>query len=801
MFAAKNELFTRPSGYTISRSVRLRSSASAYFSRSLSTANTTTWTVSFWFKSGLLSSSVAFPNFFEYVETTGAGRQGGISPSDAGSTYQFSFYKYAPSTYTMRKIPAMVFRDPSAWYHAVIVWNTTVATAEDRAQIWINGTRVTNWTTNTNPAQNETWLWSIFTNSFIGAQNRNNGGSIINPWDGYLTEVNFIDGQALTPSSFGETNAVTGVWQPKKYSGTYGNNGFYLNFSDNSSNTATTIGKDYSGNGNNWTPNNISVTSGVTYDSMIDSPTVSAASSNYAVLNPVTPSSYRTLSNGNLRATGNTSTNSGMSVSSLGVSTGKIVWEETINTVSGNFPGIGCTTAILSDGNGQNMAASNTLGVYYRANGDIYKNSSSLVGSYTALSAGNVVRFELDADALTCAIYRNNTLVVTVTGLTAGTFYPANVQYNGSISDINLGQQPFANTPNSGFNALNTFNLPTPTIVNGATVMAATLYTGTSGNVTVDNSVNGVSFKPDFLWVKARSNAQGHSNIDSVRGVSKLLQVNLTNAESTLTNPPTINSNGFTSTTDIHTNGYTYVAWQWQAGQGTSSSNTNGSITSTVSVNATAGFSIVKYTTTGSNATVGHGLGVVPAMIITRDIGASDNWITWHKSFVTASNTDYLYLNTTIAKGGVGSLSLWNSTAPTSSVFSLGTYWLSSHNNIAYCFAEVAGYSAFGSYTGNGSSDGPFVFTGFRPRWVMIKRTDSANDWWIVDTSRNSYNLTNSALYPNSSSAETSNGFYDCDILSNGFKIRATNAASNASGGTYIYAAFAENPFRNALAR
>ena len=266
------------------------------------------------------------------------------------------------------------------------------------------------------------------------------------------------------------------------------------------------------------------------------------------------------------------------------------------------------------------------------------------------------------------------------------------------------------------------------------------------------------------------------------------------------------NSNGFTvqtgSTDDYYTNnsGDAYVAWQWKAGT-TSASNTNGSITSTVSVGATQGFSVVTYTGTGANATVGHGLGVAPSMIIIKARSLStEDWAVYHTSI---GNTYTLYLDRTLAQDGPNS-AWWNNTSPTSSVFSLGG---ANFNNklsatyVAYCFSAVAGYSAFGSYTGNGSTDGPFVFTNFRPRWVMIKRTDSANDWFIIDTSRNTYNVAGTALYPNSSSSETSNGFYDLDVVSNGFKVKATNAVTNASGGTYIYAAFAESPFKTSLAR
>jgi hypothetical protein len=334
-------------------------------------------------------------------------------------------------------------------------------------------------------------------------------------------------------------------------------------------------------------------------------------------------------------------------------------------------------------------------------------------------------------------------------------------------------------------------------IPDGRVAMAATTYTGTGGNQTISNAVNGVSFQPDFAWLKDRTASGNHQLFNNVVGAGTALASNLTNAEFGTGGLSAFNSNGFTGNIGSTDN---YVAWQWKAG-GTAVTNTAGSITSQVSANTTAGFSVVTYTGNEvAGATVGHGLGATPSMIIVkRRDGAAVDWAVYHASI---GATKYLTLNTTAAEGT--SSAFWNNTAPTSSVFSLYNSGATNANPrlfVAYCFAAVPGYSAFGSYTGNGSSDGVFVYLGFRPRFVMIKRTDSANDWVILDTSRNAYNLTNSALFPNSNSSETSNGFYDSDILSNGFKVRATNAVVNASGGTYIYAAFAESPFKFANAR
>jgi len=337
--------------------------------------------------------------------------------------------------------------------------------------------------------------------------------------------------------------------------------------------------------------------------------------------------------------------------------------------------------------------------------------------------------------------------------------------------------------------------------------MAATLYTGTLLSNPVSNAVNGVSFQPDWVWLKSRSAATSHKLTDSVRGVTKGLVSNSTDAETTDVQGLTaFSSGGFTvgTNTDYNNLAATYVAWQWKAG-GTAVSNTAGSITSSVSANTTAGFSVVTYTGTGANATVGHGLGVAPKMIILWPRNnAGYVQPVWHTSLGGSTDSDYLAISSTGARNYAGPLTgLWNNTAPTSSVFSIGTSVYSNTsaiNYVAYCFAPVAGYSAFGSYTGNGSADGPFVYLGFRPRWLMIKASSFAGEsWYLFDTTRNTFNVIGEALVANQSSAEFS--FVMLDVLSNGFKARTTNSLCNTSGATYIYMAFAENPFKYANAR
>ena len=318
-----------------------------------------------------------------------------------------------------------------------------------------------------------------------------------------------------------------------------------------------------------------------------------------------------------------------------------------------------------------------------------------------------------------------------------------------------------------------------------------------SGNGSTQ-SITGVGFQPDWVWVKARSGTYGTENhfvYDVIRGANVRLIPNGTTADTTdTTGLSSFDSDGFSSgsKTEVNGSGTEYVAWNWLSG-GTASSNTDGSITSSVSANTDAGFSICTWTSTGSAHTVGHGLGVAPSVIIVKTRHEANSWLVYHHKNTSAPETDYLELQSTVA---TADYPVWNDTAPTSSVFSIGT-WSgndASGTLVAYCFAEKKGYSKFGSYTGNGNADGTFVYTGFKPAFVIIKQSSAARDWIMVDNKRSTFNVVDKRLFPNNSDAE--NTSVDAlDFTSNGFKIRNTNTTVNVSGGTYIYMAFAENPF------
>jgi hypothetical protein len=323
------------------------------------------------------------------------------------------------------------------------------------------------------------------------------------------------------------------------------------------------------------------------------------------------------------------------------------------------------------------------------------------------------------------------------------------------------------------------------------------LYTGNGST----QSITGIGFQPDWSWFKVRSEVGSHRLVDAVRGNTKYLYSNATDAEETVaTNVTSFDSDGYTlGNGSINESARTYASWNWLASN-TTASNTDGNITSTVSANTTSGFSIVSYTGTGGGKTVGHGLGVAPKMFILKNRSSGDyNWSVWHGDLSTPT-TARLSINTTAAQSN--NSSYWNDGVPNSTILNLGSDAggnASGDNYIAYCFAEKQGYSKFGSYTGNGSTDGTFVYTGFKPAFVMTKRTDTTSNWHMYDSKRDVDNGVTFELRANNTDAETDVfdviAEYRADFLSNGFKVKTTQSSMNASGGSYIYMAFAENPF------
>ena len=749
-------------GYNIDRSLRFRSSASAYLNRTLGTAtNSKICTISDWVKRGRLG--YANPRLLD-------ANNGGASKNSNFNYYFNGSDKLEIGDYNdVILTSSQVFRDPSAWYHIVVAIDTTQATAANRIKVYVNGSQVTYTTGASFPSQNE--QLTVNTACAHGIAAKAAGGDY---FDGYLAEVNFIDGQALTPSSFGATDAITGVWQPKKYTGTYGTNGFYLPFSDNTS--ATTLAYDKSGNGNNWTANNISTTAGATYDSMTDVPTLtSATAANYAVWNPLDRTAA-TYSEGNLKVVSTSNAAPYNMTATIAIPmTGKFYWEITA-IVGANSPLLGIGTNRPTD-----------LISGYRTNGTYINNiaGASTSGTPSTYTTNDIIGIAYDVDAGTLSFYKNGVAQTGgISSIPAGQYLPC-VRADSASGDggyANFGQRPFSYTPPTGFKALNTFNLPDPTIKKPNQYMDVNLWAGTGATNVITNAAG---FQPDLVWAKVRTNAYNHALFDSVRGANKVIASNATDAEVTQTQGlMSFNSNGFTlgtsadSTVNNAGSGQTYVGWQWKE-------------------SATAGFDIVTYTGTGSARTISHSLGVAPKLIIVKRRDTATNWPVYD---AVDGYTKVMYLNLTnqsTADGGA----TWNA-APTSSVFSVGTSVDSNGSGgtfVAYLFAEIPGFSKFGSYTGNGSTDGPFVYCGFRPKFILLKRSSGTENWQIYDGVRSAYNVNDNQLYPNTSAAEGTGGSY-LDLVSNGFKLRNAAAGGNATAD-YIYAAFAENPMKYSLAR
>ena len=766
-------------GYQISRSLRFNSADSAYLNRTPGTAgNRKTWTWAGWVKRTDQATS---------VRTLFIG-EGGTS----NTTYARLIFSYPNKLYFgpysgWWRITNQVFRDPSAWYHVLLAVDTTQSTANDRIRLYLNGTEITEFSTLTNPTQNDDT--GINNNVFHGI-GADSGGSY---YDGYLADIHFIDGQALDPSSFGEYD-TNNVWQPIDASGlTFGTNGFHLDFADNS--TAAALGTDTSSNGNTWTVNNISVAAGVGNDSLVDTPTNYGTDTgaggevrgNYCTLNPLSKGGHP-LSNGNLNY-GISASGWDTCLSTFGMSSGKWYWEQTYISGGANcMAGFGNTQTSLAS----YPASPNSTG-YDFVNGVIYGAGAGVPAGAT-LSAGDIMGISVDVDTGEAKFYKNGVLQTTLSHGITGTLLPLVSSYDG-VGCLNFGQRPWAYAAPAGFKALCTTNLPAPTIENGSTVFDTKLYTGNGSTQTI----SGLNFSPDWVWIKSRSAATDHALYDVVRGTQARLESNRTDAEATSDSGLTaFNNDGFALSTlaQVNTSSATYVAWTWDGGTSTVT-NTSGSISSQVRANASAGFSVVTWTGNGvGGATIGHGLNVAPSMIIIKQRDQTDNWVVGH---TTQGWSSVGFLNLTNAWGVI---SYFNNQAPTSTAFYLSGSAVvngSGYQFVAYCFAPVAGYSSFGSYTGNGSVDGPFVYTGFRSRFLLIKCSNGGFSWQLLDTARSDYNQANAILLPNDSSSElTYNGV---DFLSNGFKLRGTSSNLNGSANTYVYYAAAEHPFAYARAR
>ena len=894
--------------YEVERSLRFNDGDTAYLSRTPSSAgNRKKWTFSAWIKRGVLDNTMRIfggngnaSHIFFYANNV----YWDLAPEQSGSS--------AANIVAARKL-----RDPSAWFHLVCALDTDESTANNRMRMYINGNEITEFSSRSNPSSG--YANNAINNNTlhtIGYRTSGQGNAGIG-FDGYMAEINFIDGQQYDASYFGTTDPITGQWNPKKYGGGYGSNGFYLNFSTD------TLGIDRSGNGNDFTPNNFSVAAGTGNDYMKDTPTNNFATFNSA-FETASSASY---GNGNLEFS-TSSTGQKLARSTFAHNSGK--WYAEFKLVSysfasGSYPYIGITPANKADPYGDHNTWVGYIGTAVNTAGTAYKDGSIISGGFS-YAAGDIIGMAMDVDNLLVYFYKNGTIQNSGSGYAltsdsdkgyqfAVSFYASSGTWAANLGGIGIGSNSDANghgnftySVPSGYLAECSANLPNPTILLPNKHFDTLLWTGTGAS----HTLTGLNFQPDWFWAKTRGVAYHNTLIDSVRGSDRILWSNRTNDEQTNTTFLTsFNSDGVTlgdnssGTGATNSNGHTYVGWNWNAGDtdgktytvtvvsdsgnkyrfdgfGTSavtldlaeggtyifnypsahpfrfsetadgthgggteyttgvtvlsstsvqivvaasaptlyyyctihsgmggaintnstlgSSNFDGSKQTVVKANASAGFSIISYTGDGSSgATTGHGLGVAPKIMFHKDRDSTNNWYT----ITTAvdGSADYLYLNSSTSASN-SSVSV-----PTSSLVYFTSSTESNANGrdyIMYAFSEVAGYSKIGSYTGNGSTDGTFVFTGFRPAVVILKATSFSKGWRITDSVRSPSNAIFNSLFPELNSAEytaTGSSQQGQDFLSNGFKLRNTNDRDNKNGETYIYLAFAESPFKNARAR
>ena len=898
--------------YEIERSLRFNAADGPYLENTPSShSNKKTMTFSFWFK------RVVNDNFVSIFRSFG--NSDNRHSLDFLSGGQIRLWGNYNGSVAMTVQTSQVFRDPCAWYHFVLALDTTQGTASNRVKMYVNGEQITSFSSTSYPSQDFEF----------GFNDQNAATQIGVPSDTqcnyYIAEFQEIDGSQLTPSSFGETNAVTGQWNPKKYAGSFGTNGFYLNFSDNSGTTATTLGKDSSGNGRNFTPNNFSVSAGEGNDSLEDTPTL-----NYPTLNHrdigFTTQSQMVFSNGNL----NVRAESGKWASTRGtfhVKTGKWYWEVKCVLAGGLRPFIGIiesTVRLASNQTEQsNELGPSSTGIAYQTGFPLIRGGTNTSGYDTnvpSCTTGDIVGVALDMDNKKVFFSKNGTffasqdpanssgeLVGFSTTMQNATIAPAVQVYNNtSEAAINFGQRAFDYTPPTGYEKLNSANLPDPSILLPNKHFEALLYSGNGGT----QSITGLQFQPDWVWAKRRNGSNSNVLFDAVRGATKELITNSTGAETTESTALTsFDSNGFSvgSNGGVNDGSGTYVAWNWNAGDtdgktytvtvvsdsgnkyrfdgyGTSavtldlaeggtyifnypsahpfrfsttsdgthgggseyttgvtvisstsvqivvaasaptlyyyctihsgmggaintnttlgSSNFDGSIQSTVKANTTAGFSVATWVSDGSGSptSFGHGLGVKPDFLIIMNRSASGNRQCWLTTFSNQTN-NFISFNREDTGTETAGAAMWGTINSSIVSFRHSANSSNGNNMVGYFFNTVEGYCKFGEYTGNGSTNGPFVFLGFRPALLLFRRTNGSGNWYLLDSKRNTFNYVDGRLKAEVSTAEDTS-YNVASFLSNGFKIENQYDGSwNGNNDKWMFLAFAESPFKNSRAR
>ena len=823
--------------YEIEQSARMTSDNSSYLQRTPSTSgNRDTWTFSCWMKRTELNGGGE--------RIFGAGDDL-VSPGNHNNTitlyfdnHKLRFRQESGGSAQMDLLSNAVYRDTSAWYHIMCVYDSTNGTSGDRARMYVNGERITSLSINDPDPGSGT-----DSNCMRAGHIMRIGRSTSGYHNHNLAEVHWVDGSALEPTSFGETKS--GVWIPKEYSGSYGTNGVYLKFANSAA-----FGTDSSGNGNTFSTGGLA-----THDQLPDSPTnnfggwMSEAGNESSGFAYSEGSKKIVAGSGDYGAYGNFFT----------PKSGKWYWEYCNTAVSAvpSYKVLGIASASIVGGNDKydpSIASGvewgptgGTAAIYsIRANGD--KLSISATTTYGAddyETSNDIVQVALDMDNLKVwfginGVWQNSGDPVAGTNAAftsiAEDYYTCMIHqwYPGQGASVNFGDDgtfhgsvaaggnadangigDFKYAPPSGFLALCSANLPQGAIdtLNDETpedYFDTILYTAASTNGTYTHG--SLSFRPDFTWIKNRNNVERHFVIDVLRGNTSITDKYIVTSSSaaegvnnTTGTTFSVTDTGyqFVETTinsdELYFNSRTYVGWNWKAG-GAGVSNSDGSITTTVSVGATSQqnwFSIVKYTGNDSG-TIGHGLGVTPDFFIIKNLdNGSYNWNAWHNNF---TSRQVMYPNLTNARND--DPNVWNNTLPTSTVISVDNVEVnnSGDEHIAYCFANAEGLCKVGDYVGNGSTDGTFLYTGFRPALWIVKAVISGEPWMIMDNKRDAFNLNDAQLQAQDSRAESNDG-NGIDFLSNGIKMRSNIGNWNTNGVEYIYMAIAEQPFKYANAR
>ena len=807
-------------GSVIERSLRVNDNDSAYLSRTPSSAgNRRTFTISVWTKRANLTGAL----FGSY-----------ISDSDR-ATLRFSsdYLEFQSSGGASVKTNA-VFRDSSAWYHIVCAIDTTQGTQSNRGKLYVNGVQA-ELSSNSFSQDVET---SVNNNSLhvLGTRWASDSANML--YDGYLAEVNLIDGLQLDPSYFGYTESQTGIWRPKKYVGAYGTNGFLLDFSDSSA-----IGYDNSGNGNSFT-----VTNFVATDVLKDTPT-----NNFATYDPLAESGG-TYSEGNLKVVSTADPAS----STIGLASGKFYYEVYVDATDNMYVGVIPIDFGLDPGRGGGWDHG---AIAYKFNGDQYSltsGSSSVTASYGAsYTAGDIIGCAVDIDNDTITFYKNGvsqgntTNGVSYISPSSGAktdeqIYGAIVYCNGgnNIMRANFGQDStFQGTVSAGGNkdasglgdfkyavpsghlALCSNNLSVNTSIGKAIIRPqkhfdALFYTGNGSNANDTQNITGLQFKPDLVWIKTTSTTGHHSLIDSVRGdmalnsTQNIAQYSV--AAFNINDDNSIDVPHYTNDYSMNANTETYVAWCWKAGGNSNTFNVDGvgyatqaaagiaagdlSLTG-ASVNTKAGFSIITWTGDGqSSADVGTGLSSDKPLswAIVKKTSTSSDWQVGHNGSGQGRNFAYHYnLNDDSNLSGNSPYHMGSQSATNGSeLYLAGDGAANTVSYVAFLWQEIPGYSKFGYYQGNGESyDGIFQYTGFRPALVIYKCSSvDARNWRMMDSTRDTENRTGKQLFPNLLNAESDFTTGGVEYYSNGFKIRTNSGQYNTSGATYIYMAFAEFP-------